>query len=316
MKVKKERFRENNQSKKAKVKVLLKNNWQLYIMMLPVVIYLFVFNYMPMYGVQIAFRDYKIVNGITGSEWVGLKHFLRFFDTYYAKRIFFNTLILNVLGLLFGLPLPIIFAVLLNQIRNNKLKRFIQTTIYVPKFISTIVLSGMLYIFLAPSNGIFNTFRGAFGLDALDLMSSASAFRGIYIISGLWQGTGYSSILYIATLSSVDPTLYEAAEIDGATIWQKIRHIDFPMLLPTAMMQLILSSGGMLSSNTEKVLALQTSGNLPTSDIIGTYVFNNGINGGQFSYTAAIGLLTNIINLVIILVVNHTSKKVADVGMF
>lgn len=308
--------KKNDVRKKVKLTTLIKNNWQLYVLVLPVVIYFFVFNYLPMYGIQISFRNYKAVQGITGSEWVGLKHFKTFFEAYYFKRLLANTLVLNIFNILWNFPIPIILAILLNQVRSDKRKKFIQTTIYVPYFISTVVLAGMLYIFLAPSSGIFNVAREALGLATYDFMSEASAFRPVYIISGIWQSAGYGSILYIACLAGVDPCLYEAAEIDGASVWQKIRYIDIPSLIPTAMMVFILDCGKMLASNTNKALVLQTAGNISTSDIIGVYVYNMGIAGGQFSYTAAIGLFTNIVNFVLIITVNKISKKVSDIGLF
>lgn len=202
------------------------------------------------------------------------------------------------------------------EIRKQKVKRAIQTTIYVPYFISTVVLAGMLYIFLSPTSGIFNHVRQAMGLNPIDYMSEAAAFRPIYIISNIWQTAGYSTILYIATLTGIDLSLYEAADIDGASIWQKIRYIDLPTLVPTAMMVFILDCGKLLSSNTNKVLVLQTSGNIPTSDILGVYVYTVGLGSGQFSYTSAIGLFVNVINFVMIILVNTISKKTADVGLF
>lgn len=304
------------QKKTMGIKSILRNNWQLYLLILPAVIYFFVFNYLPLYGIQIAFKDYKAVNGILGSQWVGLKHFKSFFDAYYFKRLLSNTFLLNVYYLLWSFPIPIILAIFLNQIRSKKKKRFIQTSIYVPYFISTVVLAGMLYIFLSPTSGILNIFRGFFGLKAIDYMSSPSAFRSIYIISGIWQAAGWGTILYIASLSSVDQQLYEAAEIDGASIWQKIRFIDIPSLIPVAMMVFILDCGRLLSSDTNKALVMQTAGNIPTSDIIGVYVYNVGLGSGQFSYTAAIGLFVNIINFILIISVNRISKKVTDVGLF
>ncbi|MGN0169065.1 MAG: ABC transporter permease [Acetatifactor sp.] len=294
----------------------MKNNWQLYILILPAVVYFIVFNYLPLYGIQIAFKDYKAVSGIAGSAWVGLKHFKTFFEAYYFKRLLSNTLLLNIYYLLWSFPVPIILAILLNQIRKEKTKRLIQTTIYVPYFISTVVLAGMLYIFLSPTSGIFNFARTAMGLRAIDFMSEAGAFRSIYVISGIWQSAGYGTILYIASLAGVDQSLYEAAEIDGASIWQKIRYIDFPSIVPTIMMVFILDCGKLLSSDTNKALVMQTPGNIPTSDIIGVYVYNVGLGSGQFSYTAAIGLFINLINFVIIISVNKISKKVTDVGLF
>lgn len=294
----------------------LRNEYQLYLMILPAVAFFFVFHYMPLYGIQIAFRDYKAVFGIAGSKWVGLKHFETFFNAYYFERLLSNTLLLNVYNLLWSFPVPIIMAIMLNQITKNRIKRIIQTTIYVPYFISTVVLAGMLYIFLSPTGGIVNVARSWFGGQPLDFMSMPSAFRTLYIISGIWQGAGYSTILYIATLTGIDPALYEAAEIDGASIWQKVRYIDLPSLMPTIMMVLVLDCGKLLNSNTSKALIMQTAGNIPTSDIIGVYVYNVGLGSGQFSYTAAIGLFINVINFIMIITVNRISKKMTDVGLF
>ncbi|OAD88825.1 ABC transporter, permease protein [Clostridiales bacterium KLE1615] len=302
--------------KKINYAVYFKNNWQLYVLILPAIIYFIVFNYMPLYGIQITFKDFKAVFGISGSKWVGLKHFENFFHAYYFKRLLANTLLLNVYNLLWSFPVPIILAILLNQIKGPKIKRFIQTSIYVPYFISTVVLAGMLYIFLSPTSGIFNILRQALGMKAVDFMSDAKAFRTIYIVSGIWQSAGWGTILYIASLSGVDPSLYEAAEIDGASIWQKIRYIDMPSIVPVIVMVFILDCGKLLSSNTDKALVMQTAGNIPTSDIIGVYVYNVGLGSGQFSYTTAIGLFINIINFIIIITANQISKKISDVGLF
>lgn len=314
--MKKKKVHKENNKEKVNIKASLKNNWQLYVMLLPMILFFFLFEYLPMYGVQVAFRDYKAVEGITGSEWVGLKHFKTFFNAYYFERLISNTLLLNIYNLLWKFPWPIILAVLLNQIKNDKRKRFIQTTIYIPHFISIVVLAGMLYVFLSPTNGIFNSLLGAMGMKPIDFMSEAGAFRSIYIISGIWQSAGYSCILYVASLAGIDPCLYEAAEIDGASIWQKIYHIDLPSILPTAIMVLILDFGKLFSSATNKVLVLQTAGNITVSDVIGTYVYNVGLGSGQFSYTAAIGLFTNIINFIMIISFNKLSKKLSNVGMF
>ena len=302
--------------KKINYAVYFKNNWQLYVLILPAIIYFIVFNYMPLYGIQIAFKDFKAVFGISGSKWAGFKHFENFFHAYYFKRLLANTLLLNVYNLLWSFPVPIILAILLNQIKGPKIKRFIQTSIYVPYFISTVVLAGMLYIFLSPTSGIFNILRQALGMKAVDFMSDAKAFRTIYIVSGIWQSAGWGTILYIASLSGVDPSLYEAAEIDGASIWQKIRYIDMPSIVPVIVMVFILDCGKLLSSNTDKALVMQTAGNIPTSDIIGVYVYNVGLGSGQFSYTTAIGLFINIINFIIIITANQISKKISDVGLF
>ena len=301
---------------KKKIGVLIKNNWQLYIMILPLVIYFLIFEYLPMYGVQIAFRDYQISKGVMGSEWVGLKHFRNFFDAYYFKRLLSNTVILNVYALLWGFPAPVILAILLNRIRNDRRKRFIQTCIYMPHFISTVVLAGMLYIFLSPTSGIFNVARNAIGLESVDYMSKASAFRTIFIASGVWKNAGYSSILYIANLTSIDTSLYEAADMDGANIWHKIWYIDIPTLIPTVLIALTLEMGSLFGSSTDKALVLQTAGNMAKSDIIGVYVYNMGLGNGQFSYTSAIGLFINIINFFMIITFNKISKKIGSIGLF
>lgn len=295
---------------------VIKKNWQLYVLVLPAVIYFFVFNYLPLYGIQIAFKDFKAVRGISGSDWVGFKHFVNFFDSYYFQRLLSNTILLNVYYLLCSFPIPIVLAIFLNRIRGEKKKRLIQTSIYVPYFVSVVVLAGMMYIFLSPTSGIFNFAREAMGLKAIDFMSDPKAFRTIYILSGIWQSAGWGTILYIASLAGVDQESYEAAEIDGANIWQKIRYIDLPSLVPVAMMVFILDCGRLLSSDTMKALVMQTAGNISKSDIIGVYVYNVGLGSGQFSYTAAIGLFVNIINFIIIISVNRLSKKAAQVSLF
>ncbi|MBQ8160072.1 MAG: sugar ABC transporter permease [Clostridia bacterium] len=294
---------------------VIRNRW-LYLLILPALVYLIIFNYLPMYGVQIAFKNYKPVRGIAGSEWVGFKHFTTFFNAYYFGRLITNTLLLNVLSLLFSFPMPIFLALVVNNIRSQRLKKFTQTAIYVPHFISTVVLAGILYILLSPTNGIINHFLVALGGKSIYFMNEASWFRPVYIISGIWQNAGWDSILYIAALAGVDPELYEAATIDGANKWQKVRYIDFPHLVPTATMMLILNCGSLLSSATQKTLLLQTGGNMATSDIIGTYVYTMGLGSGQFSYTAAIGLFVNVINFILVLSANKISDRLQGETLF
>ena len=292
------------------------NNWQLYVLLLPAIGFLFVFNYLPLYGVQIAFRDYKATFGILGSKWVGFKHFVDFFNAYYFKRLLANTFLLNLYGLIISFPIPIVMAIFLNQIEHKKYKKFIQTTIYVPHFISTVVMAGILYLFLSPSNGIVNTLIVALGGDSLHFMIEPNWFRPLFIISDIWQHAGWNTILYIAALTGIDPGIYEAATIDGATKMQKIRHIDIPHLVPIVVMMLILSCGSLLVSNTDKALLMQTSGNMSKSDIIGVYVYQIGIGKAQFSYTTAIGLFINVINFVMIISVNWISKRLNQTGLF
>ena len=294
------------------------DNWQPYVLLLIPVVITIVYKYGPMYGIQIAFKDYKAVLKIEGSPWVGLKHFEKFFGSYYCGRMFLNTFLLNFYGLLFGFPVPIILAILLNQLNSKRFKGFAQTAVYVPHFISTVVLAGMIYLFFSPTNGIINHLITAAGGKSIYFIMEPGWFRPLFIGSDIWQNAGWNTILYIATLTGIDPQLYEAATIDGATRWEKIKHIDIPHLIPIAVMMLILNSGSLLQSNTDKALLLQTSGNMATSDIFGVYVYNVGIAApkAQYSYASAIGLCLNIINFVIIMGVNAVSRKMSDISLF
>ena len=294
----------------------IQRDWQLWVLLLPAIAFFIVFCYFPMYGVQIAFKDYKAAFGINGSKWVGLKHFEKFFSSYYCGRMFANTFLLNLYGLLFGFPIPIVLAILLNQLNGKRFKGFAQTAIYVPHFISTVVLAGMIYLFFSPTNGIINRLIAAFGGTPIYFVIEACWFRPLFIGSDIWQNAGWNTILYIATLTGIDPQLYEAATIDGATRWDKIKHIDIPHLLPICVMMLILSCGSLLSSNTDKALLLQTSGNIKTSDIIGVYVYNTGLGKAQYSYTSAIGLCLNVINFAIIMLVTAFPRKVSAISLF
>lgn len=294
----------------------VKRDWQLYILLLPAVVFFLIFAYLPLYGIQIAFRDYKAVFGITGSAWVGLKHFVDFFNAYYFQRLLANTFLLNFFGLLWSFPIPIILAILLNQFESPRFKKLTQTVIYIPHFISTVVMAGILYLFLSPSSGIVNTLMVALGGKSINFMIEPGWFRTLFISSDIWQHAGWNTILYIATLTGIDPGIYEAATIDGATKMQKIRHIDIPHLVPIAVMMLILSCGSLLVSNTDKALLMQTAGNMATSDIIGVYVYEMGLGRAQFSYTTAIGLSINLINFITILSVNWVSKRVSETSLF
>ncbi|HIR57336.1 MAG TPA: sugar ABC transporter permease [Candidatus Gallacutalibacter pullicola] len=294
----------------------VKRDWQLYILLLPAMFFVFLFCYLPLYGIQIAFRDYKAVLGITGSEWVGLKNFTDFFSAYYFQRLITNTFLLNLYNLLWSFPIPIIMAILLNQFTRPRVKKITQTVIYIPHFISTVVMAGMLYLFLSPTNGIINTLITALGGESIYFMVEPEWFRTLFITTDIWQHAGWNTILYIATLTGIDPGLYEAATIDGATKLQKIRHIEIPHLIPIAVMMLILNCGSLLASNTDKALLMQTSGNMATSDIIGVYVYQMGLGKAQFSYTTAIGLMTNVINFVMIIAVNWIAKRLNDTSLF
>lgn len=283
--------------KKSRRLLLLKRSVPLYLLILPSLILLIVFTYIPMYGVTIAFKDYKTGLGIFGSEWVGFKNFTTFFNSYQFWPILRNTLVISIYSIVVMFPLPILVALICSQITSSRYKKFFQVTTYLPHFISTVVMCGMIMLFLSPSSGIIAKLLSFVGIDMPNLMGSASAFPHIYVWTEAWQHIGWDSILYIAALSSIDPTLYEAATIDGANKWHKIFHIDIPSLLPTIMIMLILRMGSVMSVGFEKVYLLQNSLNNATSEIIATYVYKMGLLKSQYSLSAAIGLFNNVINL-------------------
>ncbi len=300
----------------TRIKRQLARDWQLYLFVLPGVIYYVIFHYLPLYGIQIAFKDYKAVQGIAGSAWVGLKHFKAFFSSYLCGTLILNTLLVNMYNLLFGFPIPILLSLLLNRVMAPKFKKFTQTVIYIPHFVSTVVMAGMLYIFLDPTNGVVNTLIAALGGTPQYFMAEPGWFRTVFIASGQWQNAGWGTIIYIAALTAIDPELYEAARIDGASILSQIFYIDLPSIIPMAMMMLILNSGQIMAGNMTKTLLLQTAGNKATSNTIGVYVYTMGLTSGQFSYTAAIGLFQNIISFIMVMSVNMISKKASSISMF
>ena len=264
----------------------LKDNWQLYAMLLVPVVLTIVYKYIPMYGIQIAFRDYKASKGFAGSEWVGLEWFFRFFSAPTFWRMMKNTILLSLYSLLWGFPIPIILALMMNQMRFHRFKRITQTVLYAPHFISTMVICGMIRIFLSPSGGLINLIAGT----SIDFLTESSAFRTIYIASGIWQDAGWGIIVYMATLANVDTSLYEAAKVDGASLFQRIIHIDIPELAPIMVLNLIMSVGGLMNVGFEKVWLLQTDLNKAASDVIAVYVYQQGIERAKYSYSTAVGL--------------------------
>lgn len=301
--------------KKINFMRILKRNWVCYLFILPMVIYVIIFNYIPMYGIQLAFKDYRVADGIWESAWVGLKHFKTFFESYQFKDLLWNTLSLSLYSLIAGFPMPIIFALLLNYITNVKLKKVVQMVTYAPHFISTVVYCGMILIFLS-SDGVINQLLKLIGIDSVAFLTNPSNFRHIYVWSGVLQNIGWGSIMYISVLTSVDPTLHEAATVDGATRFQRLLHIDLPAIVPTMVIMLIMRAGEIMDLGFEKAFLLQNNINLDYSEIIATYVYEIGIQGGQFSYSSAIGLFNNVINMVLLVVVNKIAKKVSDVSLW
>lgn len=287
----------------------------MYILLLPSFIVMLLFTYLPMYGVTIAFKDFSPALGIMGSPWAGLKYFRQFFSSYQFKNTIKNTLVISLYSLVVTFPLPIMLALMCNQMKSLIFKKVFQVSTYLPHFISTVVMCGMIILFLSPSQGIIAKLLGLVGVTLPNLMGSAKAFPSIYVWTEVWQHMGWDSILYIAALSSVDPTLYEAATIDGATKFQKMIYIDIPMLLPTATIMLILRAGSIMSIGFEKVYLLQNSLNSTSSEIISTYVYKMGMISSQYSLSAAISLFNNIINLILLLSVNAITKKLNDTSL-
>ncbi len=285
-------------------------NWQLYLLLVIPVVITLIYKYIPMYGVQIAFRDYKPARGFFGSKWVGWEWFERFFTAPNFKRMIVNTIKLSVFSLLWSFPVPIILSLAINQMRFKRYKRVVQTVMYAPHFISIMVVCGMIRIFLSPYGGLINLLIG----QQIDFMTVPEAFRTIYIASGIWQDAGWGTIIYLATLSAVDPGLYEAAKIDGASMFQRILNIDVPELIPMIILQLIMAASGIMSVGFEKVFLLQTQLNRVTSDVIAVYVYEQGIVDHAYSYSTAIGLFNTVINIILLIVVNQIAKKAADVS--
>ncbi len=290
--------------------------WQLYVMMLPAVLYTLFFSYKPMYGILIAFQDFSIRKGVWGSEWVGLENFERLFNSYWFPIILKNTLTLSLLSLFLGFPLPIILALLLNELKNEKYRTVVQTVSYLPHFISTVVMCGMITMFLSPSNGVINSIITLLGGEKVYFMQNASWFKWIYELSGEWQGIGWSSIIYFAALSSVDTALLEAAEIDGASRLQRIRYINLPEILPTVVVMFVLRCGSILSVGYEKIYLLQNDLNLIGSEVISTYVYKVGLEQSDFSFSTAVGLFNTVVNCVLLITANTLSKKVTKTGLF
>lgn len=294
----------------------LKRTKQLWLFVLPAFLMVLIFNYIPMYGVIMAFQDFTPSRGFLESPWVGFKHFIRFFNSYSSSSTIWNTILLSVESLLWTFPIPIIFALLLNQIGNARFKRAVQTVTYMPYFISIVVLVSIVNLFLSPYRGFFSAIVSLLGIqDPVDPLTNPAFFRSVYIGSTIWQTTGYQSIIYIAALSGVDPTLHEAAKIDGASRWQRVLHIDLPTLLPTISIMFIMACGSIMNVGFEKAYLLQNKMNLSVAEVLQTYVYKVGLINAQYSFSAAINLFSTVINIVMLLVMNRIVKKLSDTSL-
>ena len=297
-----------------------KQHWQLLVFLIIPVAYILIFAYWPMFGLQIAFKKFNIVKGIAGSPWVGLKNFIKFFNAYQFEQVITNTLALSLYALMAAFPFPIIFALVLNVVENARYKKVVQTITYMPHFISTVVMVGMLMQIFHPMVGLYGKFYKIItGEVPSDLFANPAAFKHLYVWSGVWQGFGYNSIIYIASLTNVSGELHEAAEVDGASRFQRVIHIDFPTLVPTIVIMLILRMGSIMSIGFEKTYLMQNSLNLSSSEIISTFVYKKGLGAGvgnDYSYSTAIGLFNSVINLILISTVNMISRRVSDTSLW
>ncbi|MEZ2718771.1 sugar ABC transporter permease [Bacillus circulans] len=303
-------------SEKKKIVRKIRKNWDLYLLIIPIIAYFIIFKYIPMYGLQIAFKDFIAVDGIFNSPWVGLEHFERFFQSFYFERLLSNTLLIGLYELAVGFPIPIILALMINEVKNKYFKSFIQTITYAPHFLSVVVVVGILYLFLSPQTGIINQLIVILGGEPIYFMAEPAWFKTIFVFSGVWQNMGWSSIIYLAALSAIDPQLQEAAKIDGASRLQRIWHINLPSIKPTIIIMLILQCGSILGVGFEKVFLMQNSLNMSASDVISTHIYRTGILGADYSYSTAIGLFESFVNLIILLLVNYTARKVNKVSLW
>ena len=304
----------DKRDKRGRLWTRIVKNKEFYLLLIPGIVLTIVFKYVPMYGLQIAFRNYNAAAGFFGSEWVGLKWFTKFFANYNSLRLIRNTVLLSLYQLLWSFPIPIILALFLNQVKNKKFQKVVQTAVYAPHFISIMVLAGILKIFLSPYGGLFSVVSQIFGGEPTNFLENAGYFRSIYVASGIWQDAGWGTVIYLATLAGVDIQLYDAAKVDGASTWKRIFHIDIPELVPIIVIQLIMSFGNLMNVGFEKAFLLQNSLNAAASDIIATYVYRQGILQAQYSYSTAVGLFNTAVNLCLLILVSKVCKKASDVS--
>ncbi|MCX7885330.1 MAG: ABC transporter permease subunit [Caloramator sp.] len=290
-------------------------NKYIYLMALPMIIYFILFSYIPMYGIIIAFKDFSPRLGILGSKWVGFKHFYNFFKSIYFGRTFKNTALISIYSLLWGFPAPIILALLINEVRINKFKKAVQTITYLPHFISLVVICGLIIDFTA-TDGLLNVILSKFGVTPVNWLTKPEWFRTIYISSGIWQSMGWDSIIYLAALTNINPSLYEAAMIDGASRWQQLIHITLPSIAPTIVIMLILNIGGLMSVGYEKIILLYNPLTYTTSDVISSYVYRKGILGANYSFSTAVGLIESAIGFTLVYFANKFSKKISEISLW
>lgn len=313
--MRKKEKRSGAQASGLKLSTRIWRHREYYLFLLPAVAYVAIFCYAPMYGLQIAFKDYKVSLGVSGSPWVGLQNFTDFFQGYYFWNLIRNTLVLSLYSLIAGFPIPIIVALVLNEL-TPKFKKVTQTVLYAPHFISTVVIIGMITIFFSPSMGVVNTLLNGLGKESIYFCGDPKYFRHLYVWSGVWQGMGWGAIIYLAALAGVDPGLHEAAAIDGASRMQRILHINIPCIMPTIIIMLILQVGQIASVGYEKVYLMQNELNMEVAEVISTYVYKRGLINNNYSFSTAVGLFNNVVNVILVLTANQISKKCSDTSLF
>lgn len=294
----------------------IKKHWQLYVLVLLPLAYIIIFKYVPMYGAQIAFRDFSVIQGFSGSDWVGLKNFEDFFSSPNFWLLIKNTLLISLYSLLLGFPAPIILALALNEIGGGKFKRFVQTATFAPYFISTVVMVSMIILVLSPRLGIVDHIVRLFGFETINFMGKPEYFKTIYVLSNIWQGLGYGAVIYLAALAGINPDLYEAAKVDGASRFQKMIHIDIPGILPAAIILLILNVGQLMNVGFEKIYLMQNPLNISASEVISTNVYKIGLLGANFSFSSAVDLFNSVINLILLLTVNVIAKRMTETSLW
>lgn len=294
----------------------LARSWQLYLLLLPTLLLVFLFQYVPMYGVTIAFKNFKPHLGVLGSDWIGLRHFVRFFESPSFWRLIRNTVLLSGYELLLGFPIPILLALMMNVVTGRRFKRTVQMVTYAPHFISTVVIVGMLGVFLSKNFGLANHLLEALGGGRVFFLGQTEWFRSLYVLSEVWQSAGWGTIIYLAALSAIDPEQHEAAVVDGATLWQRVWRIDVPGILPTIVILLILNVGRIMNLGFEKAFLMQNALNLDVSEIISTYVYKVGLIDARFSFAAAVGLFNTVINFVLLVSVNRIAKLLGQSGLW
>lgn len=307
---------QNRKTGRARIWKRMLQTWELYVFIAPAFLYFLIFHYGPMYGIQIAFKNFIPTRGILGSPWVGFEHFERFFNSYYFWDLLWNTLSISLYELAVGFPLPIILALAFNEAKNGFFKRSVQTVTYAPHFISVVVMAGIIITFLSPSTGILVHILEFAGIEPAAFLTDPKWFKTVYVLSGVWQSTGWGTIIYLAALAAVDPQLHEAAIMDGASRFQRIVNINIPAIIPTITILLILNLGGILGVGFEKILLLQNPLNMEASDVISTFVYRSGLLDAQYSFSTAVGLFNSVVNAILLIAVNQIARRTSETSLW